>query len=185
MSSSIASLLRQSDTRPVRRGTIARDGNAPSFAAHRDDAAVAAAEAAAHDALDRDLTGPAVFHGDARGRGEHPFGPQAYIMTGASSRLRRQTAIERRDDAARLAAGCRLRSSGPARRPGRGRNRGRRARCRTPRPVEQRGFHVARAQRLRQRCERRQADAAGDHPRFGRQVDDGERAPERAEAAMR
>src|SRR5262245_63434951 len=43
-------------------------------AAHRDDAAVASADAAAHDALDRHLTRTAVLHRDARGGGEHAFG---------------------------------------------------------------------------------------------------------------
>src|SRR6476661_9486989 len=45
----------------------------PVVAAHRHHAAVAAAHAAAHDALDRHLTGTFVSGGGLRGGGKHPF----------------------------------------------------------------------------------------------------------------
>ena len=41
---------------------------------------------------------------------------------------------------------------------------------------------AARAQRFGERRERREPDAARDHPRLGRRIDDGERAAERTEA---
>ena len=53
---------------------------------------------------------------------------------------------------------------------------------RAARAVEQRRRDAARAQRLGQRGERREADAAGDHPGFGRRIDERERPAERAEA---
>ena len=43
----------------------------PIIAAHRNDAAIAAAQAAAHDALDRDLTRPIESHGSFGNGGEH------------------------------------------------------------------------------------------------------------------
>ena len=50
------------------RCTSARDAACPSPSLHRHDAAVAAAEAAAHDALDRHLARPAVARGESARR---------------------------------------------------------------------------------------------------------------------
>src|SRR5262249_34214332 len=54
---------------------------------------------------------------------------------------------------------------------------------RSSRTVEQRCADTAGAQRFGERRERRQADAAGDHPRLGRWLDDGEWTSERTEAS--
>ena len=50
------------------------------------------------------------------------------------------------------------------------------------RPVEERGTHAARAKRLGEREERRQPDAARDHPRLGRWLDERKRTAERSQA---
>ena len=72
---------------------------------HRHDAAVAAAEAAAHDALDRDFAGPAVLRREAaRRRASMRSGPHACSSTGRRRRERRERALERHGDASALAA---------------------------------------------------------------------------------
>src|SRR5262249_39404889 len=50
-----------------------------------------------------------------------------------------------------------------------------------PRAVEERGRHAAAAQRLGERGEGGEADAAGNHPRLRRWFDDGERPAEGTE----
>src|SRR6185436_13577446 len=51
-----------------------------------------------------------------------------------------------------------------------------------PRPIEKRRAYAMTPQRFAKRGERGEPDAAGDHPRFRRRIDDRERSPERAEA---
>src|SRR5437879_5399320 len=77
--------------------------SAAVLAAHRNDAAVAAAEAASHDALDRYLARPPVPCGNPRRRRQHRFGTAGVEHHGRLSIARGELPIERRDDTSRLA----------------------------------------------------------------------------------
>src|SRR5438094_9102455 len=74
------------------------------LAAHRHDAAVAAAKTASHDALDRYLARPSVPRGGARGRREHPFRSARIQHDRIARATRGETTIERRDDASAFAS---------------------------------------------------------------------------------
>src|SRR5438270_4252176 len=71
-------------------------------AAHGHDAAVAAAEAASHDALHGHLARTSVARGRPGGRGEHPFGPARVDHQPCARRSRRERPPQRLDDAAAL-----------------------------------------------------------------------------------
>ena len=102
-------------------------------AAHRHDAAVAAAEAASHDALDRHLARPIVPHRGSGGRGQHAFGAARIHHHGR----RWRPATRARDRAVRRCVlvhrHCHPRSSARAARRACGRSRDRRARRRCAR----------------------------------------------------
>src|SRR5437762_3283844 len=73
--------------------------NAAALVAHRHDASVAAAQSAAHDALDRDLARTAMSRRCLRCRREHPLGPACVDHHRRSSTARYQGAVEWFDDA--------------------------------------------------------------------------------------
>src|SRR5581483_6374943 len=72
--------------------------------AERHDAAVAAAEPAAHDPLYRDLARPAMGGGRARRRGQQAFGPARIDHDADFRRARSEPPLEGRHDAAALPA---------------------------------------------------------------------------------
>src|SRR5262245_59500721 len=69
-------------------------------APHGNDAAVAAAQTASHDALDRYLAGTSVFHGRLRRRREHPFRSARVEHDRRRAIERCEPSIEWRDDTA-------------------------------------------------------------------------------------
>src|SRR6266536_2216828 len=70
--------------------------------AHWNNAAVTSAEAASHDAFHRHLAWPSVPGSDGCRRRQHPFRTAGIDHDRRRRRHRRQTAIERRGDAAAL-----------------------------------------------------------------------------------
>ena len=167
---------------PGRRGTSARSAALRPQSAGQDDAAVAAAEAAAHDLLERDGAGPPVLFRRAVATARIiGVGPQTY----SCDAVRRSPSVARRvaersgDEAFRAAAAVFGRQDDPD------------AEAleevdvielgRAPGAVEQRRRRAARVQRFRKRQERREPDAAGNHPRLRRRVDRLERLPEGSE----
>src|SRR4051812_28567491 len=71
--------------------------------AHRYDAAVTTAHAAAHETFDRDLAGAVVAPRDFRGGCQHPFRAARVDHDLAARRTDRQLTVEWRSDAARFA----------------------------------------------------------------------------------
>src|SRR3984893_4490533 len=148
----------------------------------RHHATVTAAEAAAHDALDRDLTGAAVG-GGGPGRGsEHRLGATCVDHHRRVGRVCRQPSLERSEDPAvftetsvlgrqdeldaEVAKDIEVKELG-----------------RASSAVEQHRCDASAAKRLRERRERRESHAAGHHPRFRWPIDDGEGTAQRTETA--
>ncbi len=138
-----------------------------------DDATVAAPEAAAHHLLERDLGPPAVARREIRDGAHH--GGRAARVEGErrGALMRRERLAEWFGDKAVMTAaavlGCEHEVRAEALE-----DIEKEQILLPPAPVEERRLDSARLKRGRQRRERRQADAAGHHPRGVGWIDDGE-----------
>src|SRR5438093_4490814 len=150
------------------------------FAAHWYDAAVAAAQSAAHDALDRDLTLPAVAAGRAGDGGQHPLGPAGVDHDRRRCGSGEKPTLERARDPSTVADAPVFGGQFEAH-PQVAEQLEREELCASARTVEQRGRDAPAAERLGQGGKWRQTDAAGDHPRLHRRIDNREGTAERAE----
>jgi hypothetical protein len=154
------------------------------FAPHRHDTTVTATHPATHDPLNRDLTRSTEAQ---RGFGhcrEHAF---RSTRINHDRRIRRsacQLPFERCDDPSAL-AGASVLGGEHERDPHRAEHVEVKELRGLPCAVKQGRCDTARGQRVTQLGKRCEPDSAGDHPGFGRRIDERERTSERTEARDR